>query len=301
MILIGRFKMTLLVIDIGGTSVKYGIWDDEELGNKGSFKTPETWDDMRAEFLALKNCLGEGTKICGVAISSPGAVNQSKGVIEGSSAVPYLHGFPIFAELTELFQCPVSIENDANCAALAEIWKGEAKGLKNVLLVVVGTGIGGAVITDGKVWHGKHLFGGEFGYMLLKEDAIFSELGTAVNMARRVARRKNIPENELSGEAVFEMAEKGDLIAKEEVEAFYYYLALGIYNLQYSFDPEKIIIGGGVSSKKDLIPELNKRLERIIKQVEIAPFIPEIALCKYKNDANLIGAVYNWHQSRTNE
>lgn len=289
--------MALLAVDIGGTSVKHGIWNDEKLGNKGSFRTPATWDEMKTEFMVLKSSLGEGTKISGVAISSPGAVNQNKGVVEGSSAVPYLHHFPIFAELTELFQCPVSIENDANCAALAEIWKGEAKGLKNVLFVIVGTGIGGAVIIDGKVWHGKHLFGGEFGYMLLKDNAIFSELGTAVNMAKRVAKRKNISENELSGEEVFEMAKNGDLIAEEEVETFYHYLAQGIYNLQYSFDPEKIIIGGGISSKEDLIPELNKRLDRIIKQVEIAPFIPEIAICKYKNDANLIGAVYNWYQN----
>ncbi|MGV3464356.1 MAG: ROK family protein, partial [Heyndrickxia sp.] len=290
--------------DIGGTSVKYGIWKDEVLGHKGSFRTPATWAEMKTKLLTLKNRLGENTKISGVAISSPGAVNQNKGIIEGSSAVLYLHHFPILTELTDLFQCPVSIENDANCAALAEIWKGAAKGLKNVLFVVVGTGIGGAVIIDGKVWHGKHLFGGEFGYMLLKDNATFSELGTAVNMAKRVAKRKNISEDELSGEAVFQMAENGDLVAQEEVEAFYHYLAQGIYNLQYSFDPEKIIIGGGVSNKADLLPQLRKRMEKIIKQVEIAPFIPEIALCEFKNDANLIGAIYNWgarHHSWTNE
>jgi len=296
--------MTILAIDIGGTSVKFGIWENEVLGHKGSFKTPKTWKEMKAALFALKSRFGEETKINGVAISAPGAVNQDKGVIEGSSAVLYLHHFPILAELTELFQCPVSIENDSNCAALAELWKGAARGLKNVLFVIVGTGIGGAVIIDGKLWHGKHLFGGEFGYMLLKDNATFSELGTAVNMAKRVAKRKSIPEDELNGEAVFEMAEKGDLIAQEEVDTFYHYLAQGIYNLQYSFDPEKIIIGGGVSNKTDLLPQLRKRMEKIVNKVEIAPFIPDIALCEFKNDANLIGAIYNWgarHHSWINE
>jgi len=288
--------MALLALDIGGTSIKYGIWENEKISNKGSLKTPKTWTEMKVQLKDLKKRAEEQIPLEGVAISSPGAVNQDKGIIEGASAIPYIHHFPIFAELTELFQCPVSIENDANCAGLAEVWKGAAKGLKNVLFVVVGSGIGGAVIMDGKVWHGKHLFGGEFGFMLLTDNNTFSDLGTAVNMARRTAKRKNIPEDELSGKDVFDMAEQGDPIALEEVETFYHYLAQGIYNLQYSFDPEKIIIGGGVSSKEDLIPQLNKRLEKIIKQVKIASFMPEITLCKFKNDANLIGAVYNYKQ-----
>lgn len=241
----------------------------------------------------------------GIAISSPGAVNQVAGIIEGASAIPYIHHFPIVEELEELFGCPVSIENDANCAALAEFWKGAAKGLKNVIFVVVGSGIGGAVIIDGKIQYGKHLSAGEFGYMLLTDQHTFSDLGTAVNMAKRYTKRKNLEENAVSGKEVFELAEQGDAIAQNEVDTFYRYLAQGIYNLQYSFDPEKIIIGGGVSSKSDLIPQLTVNLERIARQVETALFgpenslhIPEITLCEFKNDANLIGAVYNFETNR---
>ncbi|MBS4174469.1 ROK family protein [Bacillus sp. FJAT-49736] len=286
--------MALIVLDIGGTSIKYGLWQDEVLSGKGSIKTPGSWEEMKIALTALKDRLGTGRTIEGVAISAPGAVNQEKGIIEGASAVPYIHHFPIFTELKELFQCPVSIENDANCAGLAEIWKGAAKGLRNVLFVVIGSGIGGAIIVDGKIWHGKHLFGGEFGYMLLTDTHTFSDLGTAVSMAKRVAKRKNLPEDALSGKDVFDLAEQGDPIAQEEVDTFYHYLAQGIFNLQYSFDPEKIIIGGGVSSKEDLLPELMKHLEEIVKQVKIAPFVPEISISQFKNDANLIGAVYNF-------
>lgn len=285
--------MSLLVMDIGGSSVKFAVWEKEQLVDKGSFVTPKNWDEMKQEMVQLKGKIDAKYTIDGVAFSAPGAVNQSKGVIEGASAVPYIHHFPVFFELEELFGCPVSMENDANCAGLAEVWRGAAKGLQNVLFVVIGSGIGGAVIVDGKVRHGKHLFGGEFGYMLLKEDKTFSDLGTAVNMAKRYSKRMEL-ETELSGKEVFELAEQGDEIAKEEVETFYHYLAIGIYNLQYSFDPEKIIIGGGVSSKEGLLDELNVHLAKVVASAKIAPFIPEVAICEFQNDANLIGAVYNY-------
>lgn len=291
--------MALLVLDIGGSSVKYGIWIQDCIVDKESFVTPATWDGMKESLLKVKNEMDAKYELEGVAISSPGSINQVNGVIEGASSIPYIHNFLIFKELKEMFKCPVSIENDANCAGLAELWKGAAKGLKNVVFVVVGSGIGGAVIIDGKIQYGKHLFAGEFGYMLLTDQNTFSDLGTAVNMAKRYAKRKNLAENAISGKEVFELAEQGDAIALNEVDTFYRYLAQGIYNLQYSFDPEKIIIGGGVSSKSDLIQQLNVKLEQIVKQVKIAPFIPEIALCEFKNDANLIGAVYNFKTNKS--
>ncbi|WP_400243895.1 ROK family protein [Niallia sp. JL1B1071] len=285
--------MSLLVMDIGGSSVKFAVWEKEQLVDKGSFVTPKTWEEMKREMLQLKEKMAAEYTIEGVAFSAPGAVNQAKGVIEGASAVPYIHHFPIVFELEELFDCPVTMENDANCAGLAEVWRGAATGLKNVLFVVIGTGIGGAVIVDGKIQHGKHLFGGEFGFMLLKDDQTFSTLATPVRMAKRYSKRLEL-ETELSGKEVFELAEQGDAVAKEEVETFYHYLATGIYNLQYSFDPEKIIIGGGISSKEGLIGELNAHLEKVVKSVKVASFLPEVELCQFRNDANLIGAVYNY-------
>ncbi len=286
--------MSLLVFDIGGSAVKYGVWDNEEIVEKGSFITPSTWEDMKTSLFQVKQKFAEEFKINGVAISSPGAVNQRRGVVEGASAVPYLHDFEIYPVLTELFGCPISMENDANCAALAELWKGAAKGLKDIIFVVVGTGIGGSVIVDGKIHHGKHLFGGEFGYMLLNHDETFSTLASPVKMAARYADRINLPSGKINGKEVFDLAEQGDKIAIEETEKFYYSLAQGIYNLQYSYDPEKIIIGGGVSAKPDLISQLNQKFKEILDKVQIAKIMPDIAICKFKNDANLIGAVYNY-------
>lgn len=288
--------MTLVVFDLGGTSVKYGIWKDEKLSRKGNLKTPSTWVELRQALKEVKIGFDKEFIIEGVAFSSPGAVNQVERRIDGASAIPYIHHFPIYDELEKEFNCPVTFENDANCAALAETWQGAAKGLQNILFVVVGTGIGGSVIVDGKIKHGKHLFGGEFGFMLMNGNKTFSDLGTAVNMATRYALRKNLAPETISGKEVFELAELGDSIAKEEVSTFYTYLARGIFNLQYSYDPELILIGGGVSGKPDLVEKLEEEFDKIINVIKIAPFKPEIKTCAFKNDANLIGAVYNYKQ-----
>ncbi|MBM6614495.1 ROK family protein [Desemzia sp. RIT804] len=293
--------MGIVAFDIGGTSVKYAFWQKDILIEKGSFLSPTTWNSMKEELKKVKDAYAENYIVEGVAISSPGAVNQAARVVEGASALPYLHHFPIYDELEEIFECEVAMENDANCAALAEVWKGSAKGLKNVLMVVVGTGIGGSVIINGGVQHGAHLFGGEFGFMLLNETQTFSQLGTAVQMARRYCKRKDLPVGTVSGEEVFRLAETGDEVAAEEVETFYMSLARGIYNLQYSYDPDLILLGGGVSNKTDILEELEKRFEAILKQVGIAPFIPKVETCYFKSEANLIGAVYNYmQQSREN-
>ncbi|MDN6161664.1 MAG: ROK family protein [Atopostipes sp.] len=291
--------MTILVFDIGGSAVKYGVWDQESLSQQSSFTTPKSWEEMKEKLLFVKEKMTNdyGYTIEGVAFSSPGAVNQAERYIDGLSAVPYIHHFPIYDELEELFGLPISMENDANSAALAEVWKGAAKDNKNVLFVIIGTGVGGSVIVDGEVQHGAHLFGGEFGLMILNEKETFSRLATPVQMAWNYAERKGMPKDSIEGKRVFELADEGDPIAIEEEDSFYHYLAIGLYNLTYSFDPEKIIIGGGVSNREGLIKRLNEELEVLFEQVNHNTFSPVIELCQYKNDANLIGAVYNYKQN----
>lgn len=243
--------------------------------------------------------LGEDFKstpqIKGVAISSPGAVNKKTGIIEGASALPYIHDFEIQSVLEkEIFSLPVSIENDANCAALAEVNFGAARGMSDVLFVVLGTGVGGSIVLVGKIHHGKHLFGGEFGFMLMDDENSFSDLGTTVRMAERYNMRTG---KTLDAVQIFVQADKNDKIAQEEKEIFLYNVAKGIFNLTYSFDPECVILGGGVSQADWLIPELQKQFQKIMYIVDIAPFVPKVISCEFKNDANLIGAVVDFKQS----
>lgn len=289
-------KLSILAFDIGGTSVKYAVWDEERLKDKSSFPTPASWQELKNSLVSIKESIAKEYELEGVAFSAPGAVNQVERQIEGVSEVPYIHFFPIYNELEEAFNLPVSFENDANSAGLAEIWRGAAVGKSNVLFVVLGTGIGGAIIVNGEIQHGHHLLGGEFGFMLLKGEQTFSELGTAVALARRYAKRMNKPTNTVTGEQVFKLAEAGDEVAQEEVKIFYHYLVRGLFNLAYSFDPEVLLIGGGVSNQPDLIEKINEEMDALFDRLRVTPLRPVIELCEFRNDANLIGAIYNFLQ-----
>ena len=144
----------LLGIDVGGTSVKYATCDEKgHLFDKGSFKTPDTLEDM---YQAIETIYKE-RDVDGIALSMPGAVASDEGVIYGASAIDYIHGPNIKKDLEERLQTRVELENDANCAALAEVWLGAAKDNQDCCFVVCGTGIGGAVIKDKKIHKGQHL------------------------------------------------------------------------------------------------------------------------------------------------
>lgn len=284
----------LAVIDIGGTSIKFGAWVNNELITLGSEPTP---DNIASFYKILKHRVDEikaaYADISGVAISSPGAVNKEARQIDGASAIRYIHGFPIFEQLETLFDLPVSIENDANCAALAEVANGAGKDSKNVLFLVLGTGIGGAIIFDGKIFHGSHLYGGEFGFMLVNDHETLSEACSPVNLARKY---NEITGEGLTGKEVFDLADQGNQIAYELREKMLKSLAVAIYNLQYSYDPEKFILGGGVSNNPRLLPLLKKKIHEVVASVPIAEIEPEVELCQFKSNANLYGAVVDFLQ-----
>lgn len=283
--------MSLLTIDVGGTSIKYALFRKGALSQKGSFPTPTSLTAYYEVLTELVKNYEQLYQITGVAISSPGAVNKTTGAIEGASALPYIHHFDIRGELEARFVLPVSMENDANCAALAELKFGAAKGIKDVIFMVLGTGVGGAIVIDGKIRHGQHLFGGELGFMLMDDTHSFSELGTAIGMANRYKARTG---KDLTGEAIFNLAHAGEEIAQEEMTVFLFNVAKGIFNLAYAFDPECIVIGGGVSQAEWLIPELEKELQKMLNKFRIAPFLPVIKACQYRNDANLVGAAVDF-------
>ncbi len=286
--------MSLLTIDVGGTSIKYALFRKGALSQKGSFPTPTSLTAYYEVLTELVKNYEQLYQITGVAISSPGAVNKTTGAIEGASALPYIHHFDIRGELEARFVLPVSMENDANCAALAELKFGATKGMKDVIFMVLGTGVGGAIVIDGKIRHGQHLFGGELGFMLMDDTHSFSELGTAIGMANRYKARTG---KDLTGEAIFNLAHAGEEIAQEEMTVFLFNVAKGIFNLAYAFDPECIVIGGGVSQAEWLIPELEKELQKMLNKFRIAPFLPVIKACQYRNDANLVGAAVDFQQT----
>lgn len=291
-----------IAFDIGGSSVKFGLINEEgEILDKGLFETPkEDFDILISRIVEVVDRYKEDIKLEGIALSCPGAVNNEEGVIGGASAVPYIHGPNFRNILKEATELDVAMGNDANCAALAEVWRGAAKDNNDVLFLVCGTGIGGAVVKDKKLHLGPNLHGGEFGYMIMESDMEkgtvrnYSEVASTFSIVRRVSEYKNISTSKIDGKKIFEMAEEGDKDCLRAINEFYYKLALGIFNLQYVYDPEVVVIGGAISVREDLVERINEKLEIIIKQAEIAKIMPTVKKCVYSNDANLIGAVYNF-------
>ncbi|BAC12736.1 sugar kinase [Oceanobacillus iheyensis HTE831] len=285
-----------LAFDIGGTFLKYGVvYEDMTLFETNKLKTPNSLEGL---LRAMKEISVLYKGVNGVAVSCPGAVS-GEGIIKGSSALHYLHGPNVKRLIEDRLNVPIFMENDAHCAGYAEFWKGAAKGRKDVLVMVLGTGIGGAVFKNAELHKGANLHGGEFGYMLLNSEVqdsndVWSRVASTKALVRVVAERKNIDVDSLTGEQIFTMAEAGDEVCLQALDRFYHLLAVGIYNLQYIYDPEVILLGGGISAREDLIKKIDEKLDGILAVVDLAKVKPNIEACKFKQNANLFGAVYGW-------
>jgi predicted NBD/HSP70 family sugar kinase len=290
--------MYYICLDIGGTSVKTAVTNENgTIFEQSSITIPKTlYEFTTSIFKYIKNTR-EKYSVSGIALSAPGSVDFKTGIIGGVSSIPYIHGPNWKKNLNTEFSLPVSIENDANCAALSEIYFGKYKFIKDMAFFVCGSGVGGAVIKDGKIHHGKHLHGGEFGFMFLdiscsekKRFRNLSELGSTQALVRKV--KKIYPDKNLDGKMIFEEAEKGDINCINAVDDFYNALAAGIINVQYIYDPEIIFMGGAVSNNNSFISGINKKVTEILDNMEqFYKLRPVIKAATYKKDANILGAL----------
>ncbi len=290
-----------LAIDLGGTFVKSAFMTKEgKIAQEEKTKTPETLKDFLQYVASLKKQADENLE--GIAVSSPGTVFPD-GRVGGTSAIPFIHQGNLKMELEQATGLYTTIENDANCAALAEVWQGAAQNVQDAALIIVGTGIGGALVKDRKLHKGSHLLGGEIGYSLLTVNPEERTVGQASRMAstrsmiRNYAAKTGIDEDSISGEWLFDQAEVGEESAKEVIQTFYFTLAALVYNVHYLYDPDIILLGGGISARKDLINGVKQELEGIFKQLDdLVHVMPNVEICQFRNQANLIGALYAHHQ-----
>ncbi len=296
--------MNYLCVDIGGTNIKYGVLNHNgDIVMKNTSSTPK---ESYERFLESIIDIYEDTKrkgyrdIEGIALAVPAVTDNITGMITSPGSLGFIEGKNIKKSLENRLHVQVEAENDGNCAALAEVWKGAAKHNNDAALVVLGTGIGGAIIKNREVHSGANLHAGEFGYAVhqfnyeSKSFGTWSHIASTGALVKSVAKRIGIKEDELNGLDVFRLADQGNKIAIEEIDKFYYACAIGIYNIQYYYDPEIILIGGGISSRETLISEINKRLDIILEKINIANIYPKIKTCRFSNDANLLGALYHF-------
>lgn len=294
-------------IDIGGTAIKVGVLDLQgKIVEKTSLEVNHDFNGLINSLVSFIEEAKQQYKVTGVSISSPGAVDSKTGMVNGSSAIPCIHGHNWKKIMGEATNLPISIENDANCAALAEVFNGSGQSFSDVLFLVCGTGLGGAIIHDGKIHHGKNLHGGEFGYMLMEERDgefyNFSNVASTMSFVRKA--RAHFQDDSYDGIKVFEEATKGNEFCQNILDRFYLNLAKGIFNMQYFYDPEIILIGGAISQREDFIEKINEKIDYLLEKIEIAKVKPVLGACTHKGDANLIGALANFiseHQSNNLE
>lgn len=292
--------MYYLAIDVGGTFTKYAIITEKcEILKKSKQKTEQQSLDMFLEsivgiFDKVKTQYG----IKGIALSMPGMIDSKKGFMYTGGNLNYITNLNIVEVIQHRCNIPVTVENDGKCAAFAELWQGSLKDIQDAVVIVCGTGIGGAVIRNREVLNGKHFMAGEFSYVLTESNQDYSmELCLADNtgiqsLLNFVAEQTGVSVEGLSGEQVFSMAESGDDKAITGIRKYAKHIAVQIHNYQYILDPERFAIGGGISIQPLLLQLIREEVEKINAIFPWELPIPEVVSCKYFNDANLIGAVY---------
>ncbi|MEN1938127.1 ROK family protein [Paenibacillus sp. 102] len=283
-----------IAFDIGGTQIKYGIVS--EFGTVLVHQIVSTDAHLGGEQIVQKlislsqNVMSEH-KISGIGISTAGIVNIHKGmIIGGVDHIPNYAGIPIIDRLQSMLKVSVSIENDVNCAALGERWRGAGKQRKNFIMLTLGTGIGGAIVINYELYRGHSFSAGEWGNMQV-EGKRFEEIASISGLSRLVKQYKG--DGNWNGKTIFELYDKKDKEVMEAVQAFFKHLAIGISNLAYIFNPQAIIIGGGITERGNiLLEEVKKEVQKYLEQGIYQNC--EIKLAQNRNHAGMIGAIYHF-------
>ena len=293
--------MTRLGIDIGGTTVKLGVVDAQfrileqtaipTLANRPA-------EALIADIAAAAKPLIETYAPATVGIGSPGSVDPQAGVVLNAGNLPF-RNLPLAACLQEVFGLPAQLENDANCALIAETVAGVCRGCRDALILTIGTGIGGAILIDGKIYHGHNFLAGELGHFVIQHGGrkcvcgmrgCFEQYASATALIRQTREAiEEAPESILAqlgtagvdGRTVFAAVEKGCPVADRVLQNYLAYLAVGINSLTYIFQPQKIVLAGGVAKAGSVLTD------------RLQPFLipyANVSLSSLTGNSGIIGA-----------
>jgi len=302
----------LLAFDIGGTFIKYSLVDEAyQVSDSSKVPTPDTieefWEALEHVICSFQN------RMTGIAISCPGEINSRLGFVFKGGLIPYLRNIPLASRLIKAFQVPVTVLNDGDAAGLAEASLGNLKDCPCGAILVLGTGVGLALLSNGDLLRGWQLT--EYIRSIDKTDRtpenrrfhcelffqgisnLLENTGSAVQFVEKASHILNL--EEADGIAVFKALEQG---GNEELktlfQAYCYDIAILIFNLQSLLRLEKVTIGGGISSQPLLIDEINHQYHDLLsqkghKQFEALP----IQAARFHNESNLIGAASYFYSS----
>ena len=303
-------------VDVGGTTVKLGLFNDEgQVLDK--WEIPTVKDNGGEKVLpdiaaSIKNKMQEknitAADLVGVGIGAPGAVNADGFMVNGAVNIGW-GSFDLAETLKKELNLDVTVKagNDANVAALGEMWQGGGKGYSNLVAVTLGTGVGGGVVHDQKIVAGRHGLGGEIGHIHIREgeketcncgghgclEQVASATGIAREARRKMAAKPDASVMRAYGDAitaknVLDAAKAGDALALEVMDTVCYYLGWALATISMTVDPEIFVIGGGVSKAGTFLTDWIDRYYR-----ELTPISEnkgEVRLATLGNDAGIYGA-----------
>ena len=314
--------MYRLGIDLGGTNIVAGVVNENyEIVARASCKTavprPESEIcDSMAEVAkkAIEKANITIDEVESIGIGVPGAVNPKTGVIEYSANL-FFHNWEVVKMMEERLGKKVLIENDANAAALGEYLAGSAKGAKNAVAITLGTGVGGGIIINGKIYSGSNYAGAELGHMVIVKDGkecacgrrgcweTYASATGLINLTKQKILSEKLEYsymlklcdgdiNKVSGKTPFDAMSDGDPTAKAVVEEYVGYLACGLVNIINIFQPDVLCVGGGISAQgENLLGPLRAVIERE-RYTKHNDKQTVICTCTLGNDAGIIGAAY---------
>ena len=306
-------------IDLGGTNIKVGVVnEDYGIISQSSVKTnlPRPAEGIvegicEAVNLALEKANLTLADIESVGIGTPGAANRSTGVVLYSNNLGF-DNTPLGRMLSDKLGKEIFVENDANAAAFGEYLAGAGKGYENVLVITLGTGVGGGVIIDGKIYTGFNFCGAELGHTVIEYNGrpcscgrkgcfeAYSSATALINATKKAMEQdKNSrlweiagsPDN-VDGKTAFDGMRAGDETSKKVVNEYIEYLGCGLTNMVNIFQPQVLLIGGGVCKERD---NLTKPLKEIIDREAYCIDLgssTKLDICRLGNNAGIIGAAF---------
>ncbi len=310
-----------LGIDIGGTAVKMGIvTKNGEILSKSQFpvafdgyETPILVTVLKSTDLFLSENNIDPEALGGIAVSATGQIDSNLGIVAGSGGnIKNWVGARIKEEFEAKYRKKTVVINDANCVALGEAWIGNARGKKNALIFTIGTGLGGGIMVDDRILLGESGFAGELGHFSIHYEGRpctcgnrgcfeqYASMTALVKQVKSYVEEENIiVDGEINGMYIFEEVKRGNEGIARIVDAWIDDISHGITSLVHVFNPEVVLIGGGVSLQKELfIDKLEQKLQSRImpnfrKKLQLLP-------AKLGNDAGMVGAVYHFLKNEEN-
>ncbi len=306
-------------IDLGGTNIKAGVVNENyEIISKATTKTmlPRPAEEICADMakVSLEAMEQAGLKlenIESIGIGTPGTANSETGIIEYSNNLGFLN-LPVVELMQKYINKPFYVENDANAAAYGEFIAGAAKGANDAVCITLGTGVGGGIIINGKIYSGFNFAGAEIGHTVIDPNGpectcgrkgcfeVFSSATGLVRMTKdamledkaSVMWQMNEEDGKVSARTAFNAMRAGDRAGKAVVDKYIRYLACGITNTINIFQPDILCIGGGVCNEGD--PLLLPLKELVAKEIytKNSAKNTEIVIAKLGNDAGIIGAAF---------